>query len=287
VYDYSISSQLIYLNGVLEDSRSSNAYQGMAGAILIGAIDNGTRHYFTGNIDQVSLITQAKTAAEILDDATLVCYYSFDSNLYSDSGPLNLIGSGVNVTNAFGDGRVNDAISFTSAPSYFLVGGLTRLGTVNQPYSISIWIKPASVNGGTIAYVSNCNYNCANWCLAFIGLTLGGQIAIQSWSTVTNSNLVSLTGPVLSINVWTHVVQTYSPNNGMCLYVNGTLFNQSNTFTYAASGSADYIYLGMFPLQACVTFNVIAIGQYYGLLDEFRLFSREITASEVYALANP
>jgi hypothetical protein len=43
----------------------------------------------------------------------------------------------------------------------------------------------------------------------------------------------------------------------------------------------------MFPLQTCVGYNVIAIGQYSDLLDEFRLFSREITASEVYALANP
>jgi hypothetical protein len=57
VYDYSTSSQFIYLNGVLEGSRSSNSYQGMAGPILIGTIDNGTRHYFTGNIDQISLIT--------------------------------------------------------------------------------------------------------------------------------------------------------------------------------------------------------------------------------------
>jgi hypothetical protein len=110
---------------------------------------------------------------------------------------------------------------------------------------------------------------------------------MQSWSNVINSTLVSLTGPVLSINVWTHVVQTYSPNNGMYLYVNGLLFNQSNIFTYAASSSSDYIYLGMFSLQTCVRYNVIAIGQYSGLLDEFRLFSREITASEVYALANP
>lgn len=276
------------MNGVLERSRSSNPYKGMAGSVLIGAIDNGTKYYFTGNVDQVSLITRAKTATEILNDASLVCYYSFDSNSYSDSGPLNLKGSGVNITAAIGNGRINDAISFASNSSYFVVGGLTKLGILGQPYSISIWIKPTSVNGGTIAHVSKCNYNCTgHWCLAFIGFTLAGEIAIQSWKTVTNSSLVSLTGPVVQVNVWTHVAQTYSPNNGMSLYVNGILSNQSYTYTYSASGAPDYIYLGSYPIPACVRANVIVMGQYYGLLDEFRVYSREITATEAYALAHP
>jgi hypothetical protein len=286
VYDYSTSTQYIYLNGVLEGSRSSNAYQGMGGSIVIGAIDNGTMHYFTGRIDQVSLITEAKSADEILDDATLVCYFSFDSNPYADSGPLNLIGSGVNFTAAVGDGIINDAISFTVASSYYVVGGLSKLGIIGQPYSISIWINPTSVNGGTIAHVTKCSYSCvALWCLAFIGFTSGGHIAIQSWRTVGGSNLVSLTGPVAPINAWTHVVQTYSPANGMCLYINGSLVNQSSTFTYSASNAPNYIYLGSFPWAVCVGANTIAMGQYYGLLDEFRLYSREITATEVYTLA--
>jgi hypothetical protein len=259
----------------------------LSGAILIGAIDNGARYYFTGYIDQVSLVIWAKNATEILNDASLVCYYSFDSYSYSDSGPLGLSGLGVNVIAAIGMGRVNDAISFASASSYYVIGGLIKLGIVSQPYSMSIWIKPTSLSGGTIIHVSSCNHTCSGqWCLAFIGLTLGGQIAIQSWRNV-GSNLVSLTGPVLYTNVWTHVVQTYSPNNGMRLYVNGLLSNQSTSFTYLASSIPDYVYLGSFPLPVCVGTNTIAMGQYYGLLDEFRLFSREITATEVYALANP
>jgi hypothetical protein len=286
VYDYSTSTQSLYLNGVLEGSRSSNPYQGMAGSIVIGAIDNGTIYYFTGRIDQVSLITQAKSADEILDDATLVCYFSFDSNTSADSGPLNLIGSSVNVIDAVGDGIINDAISFAVPSSYFVVGGLLKLGIVGQPYSISIWIKPTSVNGGTIAHVTKCGYSCVSlWCLAFIGFTSGGHIAIQSWRTSNVSNLVSLTGPVAPINAWTHVVQTYSPTNGMSLYINGSLVNQSSSFTYSASGASNYIYLGSFPWAVCVGSNTIAMGQYYGLLDEFRLYSREITANEVSTLA--
>lgn len=286
VYDYSASMQSIYLDGVLVGNRQSNPYKGTSGSITIGASGNGTQFYFTGSIDQVALTTRAKTSSEILNDATLVCYFSFDSDLYSDSGPLNIQGSGVNVTSA--NGRVNNGSSFGTLPSYFMVGGLSKLGTQTYSYSISIWINPSSLNGGTIIHVSKCAYDCTGrWCLAFIGLTSTGQIAIQSWRPNNESRLVSLTGPVLSTNVWTHVVQTYSLNNGMCLYVNGLLVNQSNTFSYSASGVPVHIYLGRFPLPTCVSPNTILMGQYSGLLDEFRLYSRELSSTEVYVLANP
>jgi hypothetical protein len=169
-----------------------------------------------------------------------------------------------------------------------VVGRLTKLGIHGQPYSVSVWIKPTSINGGTIIHVTRCAYNCAShWCLAFIGFASGGEIVIQSWGTVNNTNMVSLTGLVLSINVWTHVVQPYSSSNGMCLYVNGVLFNQSTTFIYTAGNLPGYVYLGSFPWSAYVGSNVIALGQYYGLLHECRLFSREIIAADVYALIPP
>ena len=288
VYDYALSVQFIYLNGILENARRSNAYQGTIGDIFIGAAASPTLTYSTGYLDQVSLMTRAKTADEILMDATLVCYFSFDSSLYTDIGPLGLNANGSGVSFASGAGRINSALSLSVASSYFVVGGLTRLGTVGQAYSIAIWIKPTSVTGGTIAHVSRCNAACShNWCLAFIGFTSTGQIAVQSWGSTYNQNLVALTGPLVSTNVWTHVVQTYSPTEGMRLYVNGTLFDQSIVFTYRASTTPNYLFLGSFPVPICVGTNAISIGQYYGLLDEFQLYTREISAEDVYVLANP
>jgi hypothetical protein len=62
---------------------------------------------------------RAKNASEILDDATLVCWYSFDNDLQNDSGLLHLIGTAVNIS--FVNGRVNQAIYFNSNSSYFQV----------------------------------------------------------------------------------------------------------------------------------------------------------------------
>ena len=232
-------------------------------------------------------MTRTKNAAEVLMDATLVCYFPFDSTIYGDLGPLSLYATGSGVSLANNAGRINSAASFTSASTYLVIGGLTRLGTIGQAYSLSFWIKPTTITGGTIVHVSRCNMNCtSNWCLPFIGLTSSGEIAVQSWSGRL-PRLITLTGPTLSTNIWTHVVQTYSSTNGMRLFINGNLYNQSTPFLYWASRDPNYLFLGSFPLAPCVTSSVINQGQYYGLLDEFYLFARDLTPVEVYELASP
>jgi hypothetical protein len=76
-------------------------------------------------IDQVSLVMQAKTATEILTDATLTSWHSFDGGSYYDSGPIGLNGTAVSITSV--SGRVNQAISFTSSSSYYQVKDVKRI----------------------------------------------------------------------------------------------------------------------------------------------------------------
>ena len=97
VFDYVALTKYAYLNGDLVcKNYSLGPYQGNSGAIIIGAIIDlaqGTPdNYWTGYIDQVSYVSRAKTADEILIDATLVAYYSFDNGLFDDSGPNKING---------------------------------------------------------------------------------------------------------------------------------------------------------------------------------------------------
>lgn len=62
---------------------------------------------------------RAKTAAEILNDATLATWHSFDGGSYTDSGSLRLQATAVNLTSV--PGRVNQAVQFTSSASYYQV----------------------------------------------------------------------------------------------------------------------------------------------------------------------
>jgi hypothetical protein len=123
------------------------------------------------------------------------------------------------------------------------------------------------------------------WCLPIMGLTLVGNIAINSW----NNTNVPLTGPIVPLLAWTHVAATYSLSNGERLYVNGTQYGAASAlFTFRADGVPMTLTLGssLLGVGGCNT-GTIVMGQFYGSLDEFQVYARELSAAEVNSLANP
>ncbi|CAF4305790.1 unnamed protein product, partial [Adineta steineri] len=92
VYDYPSRIQIIYINGVQDISRSlAGPYLGTSGSLHIGLYYDGTSYNrFDGYIDQVSLTMEAKSAHDILNDATLASWHSFDCEITYDSGPNKL-----------------------------------------------------------------------------------------------------------------------------------------------------------------------------------------------------
>ncbi len=97
VYDYTTLTQHIYLDGVLVCIHTpSGPFKGNSGSLIFGAANTSGGavpiSYWTGYIDQLSYVSRAKTEIEILTDATLVAYYSFDNGSYDDSGPNKING---------------------------------------------------------------------------------------------------------------------------------------------------------------------------------------------------
>ena len=287
VFDCNRRNQSIYIDGFLDSTRQTNdAYQGGQGNLTIGTSEIfslGVRTYYDGLIDQLSFIHRSKAADEILRDASLTAHFSFDNESTIDQGPLKLDGSRSGSTN-FTTGRVGDALQINNvSDSFFQVNGLVLLGRTNQAYSLAIWIQPSSIQSSTIIHVSDTSTG-EGWCIPMLTLTSSGRLRAMSWS----GSQQAISGPTIFLNQWSHVVVTYSLNNGLRFYVNGSLFSSSSTFSYSASGNVNYLFLGSSlggsPFCGLPTiFN----GQYTGLLDEFRIYSREITLSEVFDLANP
>ncbi|CAF1519810.1 unnamed protein product, partial [Didymodactylos carnosus] len=135
--------------------------------------------------------------------------------------------------------------------------------------------------GGTITHVSGV-LNGTNWCIPLIGLSSLGRIVTQAWSGVA----AGILGPSMSVNLWTHIVQTFSVTNGITMYINGTYYNSTKTFSYSASGKKDTIILANYISGVSCSAGQVVAGQYYGAIDEFRLYSRELTTTDVYELAN-
>jgi hypothetical protein len=227
----------------------------------------------------------SKNASQVLYDATLVSNLLFDGNTLLDAGPLAINGTGTSYSYT-ASGRVNAALTLSSASSYVQITGLIRMGTNGWPYSVAIWIYPTSLSGGTIMHLSSRTDGAQTngWCLPIVGLTSSGHIATDSW----NGNDVPITGPLVSLNAWTHVAATYSSTDGLRLYVNGTLSGSSSAYTFSAGGVPMTITLGssLLGTGTCHT-GTIQMGRFYGSLDEFYVYARELTASEVTALANP
>lgn len=123
------------------------------------------------------------------------------------------------------------------------------------------------------------------WCLPILGLSASFQAIAQNWNS---SWPVEIAGPVIPVATWTHLVTSYSATNGIRLWVNGTLIGSSGPFPYAPSGLPNTIIAGsaLNSTGFCASGN-IAHGQFYGRLDELKIYARELNATEVFVLANP
>lgn len=281
VYDYESRQRLIYLNGISEsitlmNPSGSGLYLGQSGDVTIGRISLFNDPYF-GYIDQVSITHRVKTASEILDDATLIAYYSFDCESIFDSGPNLLHGSAIG--HIFVAGQINQAIAFNSSTAYFQAFGFTSLGMSNESFSISLWIKP-SILTGTIIHLSNESTG-NGWCMPILGFSASGNIIAQ----IPNTNLY---GPILPLNVWSHIILIYSFTNGIRLYINETLSASSGSnLTKDGPNVPLFITIAnqLSEINTCISGNISSV-PYVGAIDELHIYNREISALEACILSS-
>lgn len=117
------------------------------------------------------------------------------------------------------------------------------------------------------------------------GLTASGVVSVNVINA--SNNTISLTGSsMLSINSWTHIAHTFSTTNGSYLYVNGTLIASVGVPTGRAVGP--YVFLGASPsgTSSCAA-GSITMGQFFGSIDEYRVFGIQLSSIDICRLANP
>ena len=122
------------------------------------------------------------------------------------------------------------------------------------------------------------------WCMPFIGLTSSNQIVVQSYGS---EQIVTVIGSIVPTETWTHIATSYSVTNGIRLWINGTFKNSSSSFVYYSSNVTNTITIGNKPNAAssCYTKD-INMTQFYGKIDELKIFSRELNQTDVSRLAN-
>ncbi|CAF4212978.1 unnamed protein product [Rotaria socialis] len=289
VFDYTNRIRHIYLNGYISATTTNTGYLNVANRVVsVGSCPIGgsspAQVYYSGYLDHFTIATRVKTACEILQDATLVFFYPFENSV-TDQGPNLLVGSLSNSGTSYVSGYTGNALQLSTTGAYFQVSSITGLGISNQAFSVAIRVKPTATSG-PLVHVSSAASGLGSWCLTFLGFSSNGQIIANVWTS--SNTTVSVTGPILQISpFWTHIVQTWSATNGLCLYINGYSYaNVTSATSYAASGAQNYLTLGtVLNGITCAAGSIQNTGQYLGAIDDFYLYSRELSQSEVCQLA--
>ena len=127
-----VNSGLVSPSNVPTDSQAN---------ISIGAGWYTNETYFDGLIDRLSLYDYALTTDEILREATLSAYYSFNDSIETDNGPNQINGTGYNI--ALTDGDSGQALQFPigSTTPYFQAKSFLLFGEPTRSYAFTFWFR--------------------------------------------------------------------------------------------------------------------------------------------------
>jgi fibronectin type 3 domain-containing protein len=168
-------------------------------------------------------------------------------------------------------GKINNAVSFSGSSNYATLPNGVMAGVTD--FTISAWVKLNTANNtrifdfgtGTSGYMELCPKNSSNGYMRY---------EIVSGGTVQQIN----TTYAFPTGVWTHVAITQSGSTGT-LYINGASVGTNTGLTLKPAN------LGT------TTLNYIGKSQWNdpylnGSVDEFQIYGRALSASEIGSLAN-
>lgn len=252
-------------------------------------------NYFDGTIDDVRIYNRALSATEVAQlydyglphegcdnvSSGLVGWWKLDDGsgtTAADSSGNSNTGTTQN-SPTWTTGKINGALQFTSANQYVSIPDTAALN-MSGSWTVSAWVNPSTIPAsGTRATVldrddssSNTNYligidnnqSCTglNWRLKFDASAGGGGI-----------NCYPMT---ITANTWYFITGVYdSPSQTLSLYVNGALQVANVGSNVPTSNSGTNLVLG----------NVSSLGQqFYGTIDDVRIYNRAVSTSEVNQL---
>jgi hypothetical protein len=241
-------------------------------------LTNGATYYYVVVAESGSSVSATSPEASVIPGSTGPgAYLRFDET--SGTTAADSTGNGWTGTcwnsPAWVAGKINNALSLNGTNSYVtLPSGVVSAFT---DFTISAWVKVNSVANwqrifdfgtGTTYYMMLTPENGNNGNLRF-AITTGGWPAEQQ---------INASAP-LTTGTWNHVAVTLSGSTGT-LYVNGVVAGTNTAMTLNPSS------LGV------TTLNYIGKSQFSnpylnGVVDDFRIYGRALSATEVVQLAAP
>jgi fibronectin type 3 domain-containing protein len=173
----------------------------------------------------------------------------------------------------FGAGRIGNALVFASSSSRYATLPAGLVSTLND-FTISIWVNPSSLDNWARVF----DFGSGTATNMFLTTKNGANGKPRFAIKINNSAEQLIDGAsALSTGVWTHVAVTLSGSTAT-LYINGVAVGANNAMTFKPSG------------MGSTTQNYLGKSQYpdpyfNGGLDDFRIYSSALSASEIGILA--
>ncbi|MEV0585331.1 LamG-like jellyroll fold domain-containing protein [Nonomuraea sp. NPDC050310] len=283
----------LYLNGQVIATRTDLT----VGMTEVGPTTNnwlGRNGYpdaaFDGLIDDVRLYTSTLTAADVagMYNEGVSVRYTFDEGTgtaAANTGAKSSIGAAtlLGTTSWSTAGRHGPAVSLPGGAA--TSGNEVRLpdnieaGLTNQ-FTVSFWARPDTLpNWVPLVQIGSSTDTFFLLQSATTGGTTGFGATFKAPGVATQERLLLGAGKDLPLNTWTHVTFTQNGSVGK-IYFNGVLQATRNDFT---------ISIGDVGVGGNTTANFLGgtswgDSRFDGLIDDFRLYSYELTAEQVTQL---
>jgi O-glycosyl hydrolase len=220
-----------------------------------------------------SSYTSSVNATTTTPSVNPVVWYKADESTGSTLADSSGNGKTATLTGSYGftTGFNGNAVNFTGGYASLPTGIVGALGD----FTIAAWIKPTTIDSW--ARVFDFGAGTSNY---MFFTPKASDTSLPRFAITTGSGEQQInSSAAISSGTWTHVAITLSGNTAT-LYINGVVAgaNTSMTLRPSSLGSTTQNYIGKSQFSADPTFK--------GAVDDFRIYERSLSASEVGTLAN-
>lgn len=282
VYNASTHTASLYVDGVLQASKSFSSPWAAAGDTTIGrALWNGNHVDFTdGDIGDVRMYNKVLSAPDILALGTgAAAYFPLDegtgnssSNLIENTAPADFTGDAAWAGS--GDPESNSvALDGTLGTSAFAP---TAVINTADSYAVSVWVKFTSIPSSSNSTFVSMDAGSAS---EFYLQVASGKFALALRSADTGtSTATAISGPSASTGVWYNVTTEFNASTDTAsLYVDGTLEGTASfTTPWSAPSTTQF---------GDAMWSGAQVDPTNGDVDDAVFYNRILTATEIGELA--
>lgn len=234
-------------------------------SVTITGLTPDTTYYF----DVQTTNNGGTTTAILLNAKTdkaplLISEYKFNNSLYNETNDSNFTTPSATTTIYSNDrfNNPNSALEINFSRLYF--DNIPNLPNGANPRTISIWIKPNSVNNDNIIFTYGSSSGNSAYGTSF------NATNVYNYSFTTNLAFANAT----TANTWKHIVVTYDASKVAKIYVNGVLGSEG---TYASWNTAT----GAFCLGNSFTTTT---GAFNGAVDDLKIYNYALSQTDIASL---